>query len=52
MATGKTYDLRQYQEAGRELGLGARTIQTIADSADSTSRYMRTIRTQSAVRCW
>lgn len=38
MATGKTYDLRQYHEAGRELGLGARTIQTIADSADSTSR--------------
>jgi len=38
MATGKTYDLRQYQEAGRELGMGSRTIQTIADSADSTSR--------------
>jgi hypothetical protein len=35
MATGKTYDLRQYQEAGRALGMGSRTIQTIADSADS-----------------
>ena len=38
METGKTYDLRQYQEAGRELGMGARTIQMIADSADSTYR--------------
>jgi len=38
MATGKTYELRHYQEAGRELGMGSHTIQTIADSADSTSR--------------
>jgi len=38
MATGKRYDLCQYQEAGRELGMGSRTIQTIADSSDSTSR--------------
>jgi hypothetical protein len=37
-ATGKTYDLRQYQEAGRELGMRSRTIQTIADSADSMYR--------------
>ena len=38
MATGKTYDLRHYQEAGRELGMRSRTIQTIADSADSMYR--------------
>src|SRR4029450_8978667 len=38
MTTGKTYDLRQYQEAGRELGMGSRTIQRIADSADSPSK--------------
>ena len=38
MTTGKTYDLRQYQEAGRELGMRSRTIQTIADSADSMYR--------------
>jgi hypothetical protein len=36
MTTGKTYDLRQYQEAGRELGMRSCTIQKIADSADST----------------
>jgi hypothetical protein len=35
MTTGKTYDLRQYQEAGRALGMRSRTIQRIADSADS-----------------
>jgi len=38
MATGKSYEIRQYREAGRELGMGSRTIQTIADSADSTSK--------------
>ncbi len=38
MTTGKTYDLRQYQEAGRDLGMGSHTIQTIADSADSTCK--------------
>src|SRR6266487_3720749 len=38
MTTGKTYDIRQYREAGRELGMGSRTIQMIADSADSTYR--------------
>jgi hypothetical protein len=38
MATGKTYEIRQYREAGRELGIGSRTIQMIADSAESTSR--------------
>jgi len=36
MTTGKTYDLRQYKEAGRALGMGFRTIHKIADSADST----------------
>ena len=37
-ATGKRYELCQYLEAGRELGMGARTIQMIADSADSMYR--------------
>jgi hypothetical protein len=38
MTTGKTYDLRQYQEAGRALGMRSRTIKRIADSADSSSK--------------
>jgi hypothetical protein len=38
MTTGKTYALQQYQEAGRVLRMRSRTIQTIAESADSASK--------------
>jgi hypothetical protein len=38
MTTGQTYDLRQYEEAGKALGLRSRTIRRIADSADSPSK--------------